>query len=216
MHPLFHRRAFTLIELLAVLVILIIVSTLLASPTASMMSGMALTEGGQMVRDQLGYARQAALSRNQPVEIRFYQYGDPEVPGESAENPANGKFRAMQLFEIKESGDAVPLEKIQRLPARTIMDSGNTLSSLLAKSNMTSGSTLNFSLPKVGTNYKCISFRFQPDGSANLSPTTELWFLTLHLLNVGDQLSSSHLPADFVTLQIEPSNGQVRIYRPGI
>ena len=210
-----NRRAFTLIELLAVITIILILSALLAPPAATVMRGMTLTQAGQIVRDQLGYARQAALSRNRPVEVRFYQYGDPEVPGESAANPAGGKFRAMQLFEISESGNAAPLGKLQRLPVTVIVDSGDSLSALIAKSTVTPGNSLNYPLSTVGTNYYCVSFRFQPDGSTNLSPA-DTWFLTLHGSTEGDKLTGSNVPGNFITLQIIPANGQVKIYRPAI
>jgi uncharacterized protein (TIGR02596 family) len=220
-----HRRgqAFTLLEMLVVMAIIVMLAALLVPSSVGIMKGMSLTQGGQMVRDQLSYARQTALSRNLPVEVRFYQYGDPLIPGESASNPTSGKYRAVQLFQIMESGSAAkPLGKIQRLPDTIIVDSGTTLSSIIGDLTRTSGTgsstgaVLNTPIPRVGTSYNCVSFRFQPDGSTNL-PRNANWFLSLHYASVGDTLSvtGGTLPS-FITLQVDPANGHVKIYRPGI
>ena len=111
--------------------IIIIILGFAVPAATTIVKGSGLTQGSQMVGDQLGLARQTALSRNHPVEVRFYQFSDPDVPGEVGGNPDAGRFRAMQLFEVPDSGVARPLDKIGRLPASIMMDAGATLSTLL-------------------------------------------------------------------------------------
>ena len=203
-------RGFTLVELLAVIFIIILISAFVTPAATNLLKGNKLTQASQMVSDRLGFARQTALTRNRRVEVRFYQYGDTDVPGESATNPTSGKYRAIQLFEIPDTGSPVPLGKSQSLPNGIIMDSGATLSSLL--STVVSGASLKVSIPRAGTNYNAVVFRFLADGSTSLAASGS-WFLTFHNLNDGDALKTP--PPNFFTLQIEPLNGHVKNFRPG-
>ena len=114
----------------------------------------------------------------------------------------------MQLFQITSSG-AVPFGKVQVLPNTIIIDSGSTLSSIIV-----SATTSNVSIPRVGTNYNYVPFRFLVDGSTNLSPPTGSFFLTLHNFNYGDGLAAP--PPNFFTLQVDPVNGHVKKFHPGI
>jgi hypothetical protein len=114
------------------------------------------------------------------------------------------------------------VSKLTRLPGITaIIDSGSTLSTLIGSAltaptvpTMSSGSDLGFSLPAVGTAYTAARFSFLPDGSTNLPPQTAQlqWFLTVHEAVKGDNLTTP--PPNFATLQIQPSNGKIRTYRP--
>ena len=215
----FARAGFTLLELLTVMAIMIIMMGLASPALTSIMKGSQLTQAGQTVTDQLALSQQTAIAKNHAVEVRLYQFSDSETPGEAA---ANGKYRALQSFEILTSGSAIPLGKCKRLPALIVIDSGSTLSTLISeagKSTSTalhvpsaaSGSELQVSIPSVGMSYNSVAFRFRPDGSTEL-PSNQKWFLTLHSLNDGDNLTK--VPANFVTLQIDPANGHIRTFRP--
>lgn len=188
----------------------------LATPAAThILRGTALTQGGQLINEQLGLARQLALSRNLPVEVRFYQYNDPQ----SGETSGAGAFRAMQLFEIQESGGTpVALGKVVPLPQTIIVDSGATLSSIIGGAQSSAwpqaitGTALDQALPRVGRQYNAVAFRFLPDGATNLSPQTGSWFLTLHSLKDGDGLAAPQ--GNFLTLQIDAANGHLKTFRP--
>lgn len=209
--------AFTLIELLLVMVVISILMSIAAPAVSSMMRGSKLTQSGQLVSDQFGYARQTALSKGRPVEVRFYRFVDLDAQ----ENPP-GKYRALQLFEVLEDGTYVPLTRVFTFAGSSIiMDSGSTLSTLIGNASGTStpptrstGSALKYEIPRVGLNYEAAAFRFQPDGSTNLtrqSASTQ-WCVTLHDVSKGDNLTTP--PPNFVTLQIKSLNGKVKIWRP--
>lgn len=210
--------AFTLVELLTVLGIIVIVAAFAMPAMNTVLKGSQLTQGAQMVSDQLSLARQTALSTNRSVEVRYYQYGDPQTPGEQAGNPASGKYRALQLFQVQDTGAVTPLGKLQSLPPSIIMDSGTTLSTLLGPSQAKTpvswtATDPQTSLPRVGTNYNCCYVRFLPNGSTNLPPNTgNPWFLTLHDMTYGDHLSSP--PPNFFTIQLDPTNGHIKTFRP--
>jgi uncharacterized protein (TIGR02596 family) len=185
-----------------------------------MMRGSDLTQGAQMVNDQLSLAKQRAVSRNRMVEVRFYRYADPEIPGESASDPSTGHFRALQLFEFTpdpngSSGIAEPLDKVRALPGSMILASGSTLSTLLNQpkrpSKKASSLTIRHPIPRVGEAYEYVAFRFGTDGSTDLTKT-DRWFLTVHDAASGDDRTEP--PPNFATIQVDPANGNLRIFRP--
>ena len=219
--------AFTLIEMIAVMAIIVILATLVVPAAGTMLRGNDLTQAGQDLSGQLGAARQLALTQNRPVELRIYQYADPTYGSEPA---ANWKFRGVQTFSVSEAGNATPSGKVHALPKTVILDSGKRLSTLIGNalppdSTKISGPVIvtgpqTFSLPTVGKSYNYVAFRFLPDGSTNLPlPTTagsgsdvNNWFITAHQTQYGDNLGTA--PDNFLTLQIDPFNGNVREFRP--
>ncbi|MFA6176032.1 MAG: Verru_Chthon cassette protein D [Phycisphaerae bacterium] len=213
------RSAFSLMELLVVMAIIGLLATFLAPAVTPILRGSRLTQAGDQALAVLSLARQTALTTSHAVEVRFYQYGDPEVPGESAASPTTGKYRAIQAFEYKDDGTATPVGKMATLPPSIIMDQGATLSTIIgsAKSSpavptSTTGGALNVSIPRAGKQYNSVSFRFLADGSTNLSTTGTLWFLTLHNLIDGDNMTSP--PPNYTTIKIDPMNGSLKTYRP--
>lgn len=194
---------FSLLELLAVIAVFGIIASVTMPAVSSVMRASDLRTGSQILSEQLGLARQMAISKNRSVEVRIYQYAVPPETG-------NGKFRAIQTFEILDSGVAQPLGRVCRLPASVLIDSGSTLSSIITTPS--SGADVGYSLPEVGKSYQCVKFRFLPDGSTDLSTANSSWFLTLHHASEGDSLSKA--PADYSTVQIDPANGRTRIYHP--
>jgi uncharacterized protein (TIGR02596 family) len=210
--------AFSLLELLAVLGVIGLLAALAVPAMNSIMRGSQLTQGAQMLSDQIGLARQTAVSLNRIVEVRFYQYSDSQMPGEVAAQPGSGRYRAMQVFQIQDSGSASPLGKIQRLPNTIVMDATSTLSSLLGRQKTWDAAKGDpqTSIPYagVGTSFNCSAFRFLPDGSTDLTPPTDHWFITLHSINTPDGVTSSPSGFNFFTIQIDPANGHVEYFRP--
>ena len=82
--------AFSLIELVVVIAIIAIIATFTVPAATTILKGSAMTQASQTLTDQISFARQRALSRNLAVEVRFYQYADPEAPGETASDPTTG------------------------------------------------------------------------------------------------------------------------------
>ena len=206
------RRAFSLLEMLVVIAILAFLSALLLPAISSVMRGNQLTRGADKLVAVMSLARQKALAKNHPVEARFYQYADPEVPGETS--LASGKYRAVQAFEIDDTGRATPIGKVEVMPTSVILDSGATLSTLVGLLTNSKTWTTNdpqVSIPRAGTNYNCRAFRFSPEGSASLSKTG-LWFVTLHSILEGDSMATP--PANYISVQIDPANGSLKTWQP--
>ena len=210
-----RHAAFSLIELVVVIAIIAIIATFTVPAATTILRGSALTQASQTLTDQISYARQRALSRNLAVEVRFYQYADPEAPGEKVSDPMTGQYRAMQLFEVVESGVAVPLDKSQRLPISVVIEPNATFSTLISAASQIPAKKPVASDPElprgVAKNYNYVSFRFQQDGSTNLAPATQ-WFVTIR--NLTDKVTGSTPPPNFFTLQIDPVSGAVKGFRP--
>ena len=208
------HRGFSLTELLVVIAILALLSSLLLPAISSMMRGNQLTRGADKLVSLLSLARQTAIAKNHSIEVRFYQFGDPEVPGESAATPSSGKYRAIQSFEIDDSGKATPIGRCELMTPTIIMDSGATLSTLPGQANdKTNWTTLDakINIPRAAANYNCRAFRFLSDGSAALSKTGK-WFVTLHNILDGDALTKA--PTNYITVQIDPSSGSLKTWQP--
>ncbi len=230
--PSLRARAFSLIELVVVISVLAILAAFSVPAVTSMLKGSSLTQASQMLVDQVNLARQLALSKNTIIEVRFYRYSDPDTPGEDVTKPAEGKFRAMQLFEVLPSGSALPAQgtKFEEFPNSVMMsasrespDSG--ISSLLDKGSLKTSEDFSKKdsyhvsvpeLPKgIKKQYEFVSFRFMPDGSTTLGPT-DLWFITLHGINDRQKSKDGKVtpPDNFFTLQIDPVTGATKIFRP--
>src|SRR6185369_7188106 len=115
-----RQAAFSLVELIVVAAVIAIVIGFAVPAANNLIKGSQLTQGAQTFGDVFSFARQSAISRARPVEIRFYRYGDLDTPGEDASKQATWRFHGYQLFEIFENGAALPLNKMQRLPRMVI------------------------------------------------------------------------------------------------
>lgn len=209
------EEAFSLIELLVVCGIIAIIAGFAIPASVTMMKGSQLTQASQVLADQISLARQTALARNRSIEVRIYRYSDPEAPGEKDQPPAKGKFRGFQLFEILENGAAIPVGRYQRLAQSIIINKGS-ISSLITKMETREAERAKGDpeLPLLSGdkwNYEMVSFRFLPDGSTDLNPTDQ-WFLTIHGGDKSEDLNEA--PSNFFTLQIDPTSGSTRAYRP--
>lgn len=214
--------AFSLIELLVVCAVIALVAGFAVPAATTMIRGSQLSQGAQLLTDQMALARQTALTRNRQVEVRFYRYSDPETPGEDASNPEDGKFRAFQLFDVADNGAIIPLGKFTRLPSTVVMNKGGISSLIrdlpLKDAERQKGDVELPPLPKAGEGrwkYQYVSFRYRPDGSTDLMITGSNqgnWFVTIHGIEAPEETENP--PTNFFTLQVDPVSGSTRSYRP--
>jgi uncharacterized protein (TIGR02596 family) len=239
-------RGFSLIELLVVMLIIGIVAAFLVPATGTILRGSQLTQGSQILVDQFSLARQYALAKNHPVQVRLIRYADPEVPGEVVNgvvSAAGGAFRAIQIVDAIDGVDSKgnptvyyqPVDKPQLLPQAIIMDQDTTtkLSTLiLDRKELTSDTTASGLTPihiatpgttdpvmprGIKLNYDFVYFRFMPDGSTDLPATTTLDAHGAWFVTLHNiNDKAGVVPANFFTLQVDPVSGTLKQFRPGI
>jgi len=210
-------QAFSLVELLVVIAIIGIIASFAVPALNNLLKGSRLAEASNILNDQIVLSRQNAVSKNKVIEVRFYRFADPEM-AENVTAPTDWQYRAIQTFEIAESGVPVPLGEYKRLPDSIIMNSNSKLSSIFPAalaSLQDPNASLDPKLPRgVDHNYQYAIFRLYPDGSTNLAPTGS-WFITVHAL--ADKPPTPETPPpNFFTLQVDPVSGSTKSFRPGI
>jgi uncharacterized protein (TIGR02596 family) len=205
------RRAFTIVELLAVIAIMIILLALVLPSTTSLMRSMNIGRAASMVSDEFNFARQTALARNRDVEVRLYS-----LP--SSVNSSVKQYRALRtlLADGTDPTKSVPLSRIKYLPDPIIFSKDATFSTLLDYGNASrSGLAHSTETLPGGTSAEYVSFLFRANGGTSLkpvSPPVGNWYLTLYAENAPP--TANGLPANYFTAQIDPVTGRVRSYRP--
>lgn len=193
-----RQRAFSLVELLLVVVILMIVLSFTLPAINSVVRGGSITRAGQMVGDQIALARQAAVARNQTVELRLFK-----LPGEGVDDQA--RYRAIQTVVQKEDGSFQPLSRVLKFEPHTEVSDSAQLSTLVASP------TVKGSADVAGQTVPYVGFRFRPDGSTDLSFTaSDGWFLTVKDTRPSDDA----IPKNFYTIRVDPHTGRTRVFRP--
>lgn len=210
------RRAFTLIELLITMAIMIVLLGLVAPSVAPLIRSSNLNKAASMITDELNKARQLALTQNKDVEVRFYK-----LPSKTS--PSDLQYRAFRCFAATTNNSTrSPLSPVRYLPEPIIFatdpdKSGNIVSTILdigntSRSGLTSGSE---SIPSAAS-ATYISFLYRPTGGTSLAPvdtSTGNWYLTLYAENMP-KTPDTGIPANYFTAQIDPVTGHVRTYRP--
>lgn len=202
------RRGFSLIELLTVVAIIALMAALVVPAISGISRSYQMTAAGHAVLNHLVQARQIAITRGYPVQVRFYK-----LPGYMEANSATpSTYRAMQTFiegdpVVSGGTTTVPVSAISKpLFFNSPVEILAGQSSLLTLPATTSPQE---TLPGFGKNYNYVSFRFKPSGQTDLTATAS--GLTLAL---STDVKGGTLPPNFRALEIDPVSGAVRDYAP--
>ncbi len=202
--PATRATGFSLVEVLVVVAIIALLAVISIVALVPMLRASQLTQSGVLITDELSFARQTAMSRNVSVELRFYRLG-------AGANAKYAAFRAMEIDVIDP-----PLSNVKTLPAEIVIGDEAAYSTLLDKANP-ARSGLSAGTEQLPTQTEAapyVSFCFHPDGSTSLrpvSPSQAKWFLTL--FSESALPSAAGLPANYVTVQLEPVTGRARLHR---
>lgn len=190
--------AFSLVEILVVVAILMLLMALAVPAFQSATQGSALSRGGQLIADQLILARQEATGRNRDVQIRLVWLTN---------EPAG--YKAIQLWTTTATNSAAfePFARMAQLPEGVIIASNATYSPLITASTIPK---TNATFPGRGMLTFC-GFRFRPEGGTDLTFNSTNNFLTVvYARDAGTSVT----PANYCAVQIDPVTGRVKTYRP--
>lgn len=185
-----NRRAFTLIELLATLAIVILLAALVAPNVISVLGANRITEGARALLDQIDAARQHAFVQGLTVEVRLLK-----KPGE------------MHYTGIQRYVSGQPLDPVTSLPAGAAILDDATYSPWV--SEMPDGASSGTAgLWSTGT-YR--SFKIRPSGG--IEPTV-VNRCRLFLTVAADRPVSAGGLANYATVQLNPSTARPLLYQP--
>lgn len=196
------RRAFTLVEMLAVIAIIGVVSALVIPALTGLGQGSSLTTTGQSVLDQFVTARQTALSRNRNTEVRFY----------TSRSTLGSGFLGTQVWcQVLKNGvvSYQPIGKFNRLRDGFKIMESNKYSPLIGPDFTGYKNTDNLPKESGATDfYMAVRFRATGAPEASLNPTNN--FITV----AAERESGNSVPNNYFAAQIDPLTGRVVAYRP--
>lgn len=211
------KRGFTLIELLAVVGIIAILAVAVVPGMRGVGESFSLTSATDQVVSTFNLARQTAMARNTPVEVRLYR-----LP--SATGTGSGEYRlvgAVIPHPTDSSRDEWIL-KLRPLPNGIIFDDGSVnaeFSSLIRGAG--TGSTavprrftgVATGVPMMVRDREYVAFTIRADGSTNLDPAASTpW--TVSLRTNRDRPVADRPANNFVTVLIDPVLGRPKVFRP--
>ena len=200
------KRAFSLVELLVVMAIVILLAVLTMPAISSIGRSSSLNTATQAVTGTLDLARQTAITQNRTVEVRFYK-----LPADGQPTATPSDFRGMQVFVVDyDTTNAVQRPTI--LPSPAIFSTNLAASSLMDESLFPETTPpAGVTVAPAGVNYRYRSLRFKPDGSVDLA-FSGTWFLSL--VNKNDPIKTNSLPANYATIRLEAMTGRIKSERP--
>jgi uncharacterized protein (TIGR02596 family) len=187
-----------LIELLVVIAIIGLLMTAAVPALNSVLENGRLTQAATLVVNQFTLARQKASAENKNITLRLIR------------KDTSSPYDRIQLVTLDSANNATPVSRLTTLPMQTAIASDTALTSLMSPTESSANSARDPSLPELGTSYLYKQYTFRPRGSLDLN-IQSTWFATVVLQR---NASNSTAPANFATIQVDPVNGGLQIYRP--
>ncbi|MDB6137139.1 MAG: Verru Chthon cassette protein [Verrucomicrobiaceae bacterium] len=202
---------FTLIELIVVVAVIALVTASIAPQVFSTMAATRITSAGESLSFQISLGHQLAVSGNQEVEMRFYEYEDSTSPGSLKSFRALAMVRAAGVFGgTGSTALGQQLSDTFYLPSGVVISNSPKLSPPLTK--ISPEQDREGVIKKASATYR--AFRFYPDGSTDL-PQHSLAANQCYF-TVGEErvMADGTIPKNFYAVQVDPNTGRTVSYRP--
>jgi uncharacterized protein (TIGR02596 family) len=212
------QQGFTLVELLVVVGIMAVLAAAIIPSIRGVSDSYSLTSAADQVVSAMNLARQTAIARNRPVEVRIYELPSP-LPGQ----PAAYRLLVAVIPNTSDPAATEWISKPRPLPNGIIFDNGSRnpqFSTLIANASDNDGASpaknngANSGVPALVKGLKYVSFNIRPDGGTDLDPaSTDPWTLSLRVER--DQSGDFSRPSNnFITFLLDPVLGRVKVFRP--
>lgn len=192
-------RAFTLLELLVVILIIGLVAGMIIPAMNSILQGTNLEQGARAVVDQISLARQIATTRNCTTQICLIK-----LSGNSGKG-----YSAMQIRTPGTTGTMTAAAKLAVLPQSVVIsEDGTNLSKIL--SVLTDAGTMTVG----GASVPYVAFSLRPSGVVVpvLSGSSRA---NLYMTVVPARIAAATtLPPNNAVIQINPDTGSPLVFRP--
>lgn len=207
-----RQAGFTLIELMVVVAVIALVTSAVAPMVFSTMASTRLTSAGQSLASQISLAHQLAVSGNQEIEVRFYEYEDTSAPGTGKGFRAVAMVRSASMFSTAgAAGLGQQVSDTFYLPSGIVFGSGARLSPPL--SQLSSEQDREGIIKKArGATYR--AFHFFPDGSTDLPMHQMAANQCYFTLGEERLIADGSVPKNFFAVQVDPNTGRTSTYRP--
>lgn len=194
---------FSLIELCIVIAMFAILVGLVTPALRGPLDGSNLAGAANTVDSKLALARQLSVSKNLPVEVRFYKSDDL----------AEEHWRIVALVIPSEiSGNARDewLEPGKLLPGNVVFSDQKDYSTIITDSAPLSG-TEDSTAPGMLKGKQFAGFSFRPDGSTDL-PANRPSCITLK--SAFSQPTDDRPASNYVTIVLDSLTGRTLVYQP--
>ena len=205
-----RSRAFTLIELLAVIAVIGLITATTVPMLFSTMKANRLSAAGEELVNRISLAQQMAVSRNHEIELRFYHYPDPEDPA------SKDHYRATLIAQPAPDPDApgsvetIVLSDMSYLRNGIVIANDETLSPILKEATRNDYPDADNRIRGGTAHYKTI--RFFPDGSCDVILVTNQAYLTV--VEERDFAAAGGIPKNFFAVQVDHYTSRAITYRP--
>lgn len=195
-------RAFTLIEMLAVMAVMVTLAALCIPGVSSGLAGMKITTATQIVVDEIQVARATALARNSPVEVWFLKNSGP--------------YESLRTAIVNPDNSSTWVSRGRKLPEGIAFASRQKYSNVIGAQN--AGAP-----PESPAGTTGVRLRVFPSGrlelvdvaqNANHVGPNDLLYLTVTSSAGFDPDGENALPPNFATVQINPLNTRLITHRP--
>jgi uncharacterized protein (TIGR02596 family) len=206
------QRGFSLLELLSVMAMVSMIAAMTLPALRGMLDGYSISGAADLASADLSLARQAAISRNLPVEVRIYSFDEGfgeawRVIGVVIPSAASGQVRDEWITPGRV------------LPGGIIMEDSGDFSTIISRAESTPGAgvwtgTESASAPRLVRGRPYVAFQFRPDGSTSL-PSNQPWCLTLKSANSRADSESPNRPsANFGSIVLDAKTGRTMFFQP--
>lgn len=222
-------RAFTLIEMLVVIAIVVLLLVFSQPALSRTLMASKLSGAGESLMGAISEAQQLAFANNIPVDLRFFK-----IPDAFGENEAYRSYQIFKITQVAEGTGAsatikevlVPSGNLVNLPENIVIPADDELSPAFQGEGLPDkrdGSDKGYSGVADAT-YQ--AWRFMPDGTCrkvgqaqNQMATLTYQTLTESFFTItsdaGQPITVENLPKNFFTIQVDPFTGKARSYKPG-